>query len=276
MSSASRTIRPLQPGEVTLLIDWAAGEGWNPGLRDAALFHAADPDGFIGAFVGEEMAAGIAAVAYGADFGFIGLYISRPDLRGRGHGKAVWQAGMERLGSRIIGLDGVAEQQANYRSMGFEVAYRTVRYTGRFAGGTADAGLSRLTAEMHAATAALDRRFFPGPRPAFLEGWLKPPHKALAVIRDGAILGYGVARQCREGWKIGPIVAMEEADARKLLEGLAAGIDTVHVDVPETAGGFVDFLLASGFTPGFETARMYRSGTPETAPPFAVASMELG
>lgn len=276
MNSASRTTRPLQPGEVTLLIDWAAAEGWNPGLRDAALFHAADPDGFIGAFVGDEMAAGIAAVAYGADFGFIGLYISRPDLRGRGHGKAVWKAGMERLGSRIIGLDGVAEQQANYRSMGFEAAYRTVRYSGRFGGGRVDAGLARLTAEMHAATAAFDRRYFPGPRPAFLEGWLKPPHKALAMLRDGAIVGYGVARQCREGWKIGPIVAGEEADARKLLEGLAAGIDAVHVDVPETAAGFVDFLLASGFAPGFETARMYKGGSPETPPPFAVASMELG
>lgn len=276
MSAAKRTIRALQPGEVTLLIDWAAGEGWNPGLRDAALFHAADPNGFIGAFVGDEMAAGIAAVAYGAEFGFIGLYISRPDLRGRGHGRAVWNAGMDRLGSRMIGLDGVAEQQANYRSMGFEAVYRTVRYSGRLGAGEADAGLSRVTAEMHDAIAAFDRRFFPGPRAAFLEGWLKPPHKALAVIRDGAIVGYGVARQCRQDWKIGPVVAAQEADARSLLEGLAAGLGDVHVDVPDTSGAMVDFLLAAGFAPGFETARMYKAGKPETPPPFAVASLELG
>ena len=45
-------------------LDWAATEGWNPGLDDAAAFQAADPDGFLGAFVDGEMVAGISAVAY--------------------------------------------------------------------------------------------------------------------------------------------------------------------------------------------------------------------
>jgi len=276
MNAANRTIRSLLPHEVGRLIDWAAGEGWNPGLGDAALFRAADPDGFFGAFVGNEMAAGIAAVAYGADFGFVGLYISRPDLRGRGHGKAVWDAGMARLGDRVIGLDGVAEQQANYRSMGFEAVYRTVRYSGHFGGRHDAAGLSRVTTDMRGAIAEFDRQFFPGPRATFIEGWLKPPHKALAVMREGAVRGYGVARQCREGWKIGPILAAESGDAQRLFEGLAGGVDIVHVDAPQAAGAFVDFLLAAGLTPGFETARMYKGGRPETPPPFAVASLELG
>lgn len=89
-----RTIRTLALDEVETLVDWAAAEGWNPGLGDAAAFQAADPEGFIGAFVGGEMVGGISAVAYGDDFGFIGLYICRPDRRGEGHGKAVWDAGM--------------------------------------------------------------------------------------------------------------------------------------------------------------------------------------
>ncbi|TIT76763.1 MAG: GNAT family N-acetyltransferase, partial [Mesorhizobium sp.] len=70
-----RTIRTLTASEVETLIDWAAAEGWNPGIGDAAALRAADPEGFIGAFVGGEMMAGISAVAYGAGFGFIGLYI---------------------------------------------------------------------------------------------------------------------------------------------------------------------------------------------------------
>ncbi|TIU88228.1 MAG: GNAT family N-acetyltransferase, partial [Mesorhizobium sp.] len=73
-----RTIRTLTASEVETLVDWAAGEGWNPGLGDAAAFRTADPDGFIGAFVDGEMVAGISAVAYGPGFGFIGLYICRP------------------------------------------------------------------------------------------------------------------------------------------------------------------------------------------------------
>ncbi|RUT86550.1 GNAT family N-acetyltransferase, partial [Mesorhizobium sp. USDA-HM6] len=100
-----RTIRVLASQEVEMLVDWAAGEGWNPGFGDAAVFQAADPEGFIGAFVDGQMVAGISAVAYGDRFGFIGLYICRPDRRGEGHGKAVWDAGMARLGNRTIGLD---------------------------------------------------------------------------------------------------------------------------------------------------------------------------
>ncbi|TIN21338.1 MAG: GNAT family N-acetyltransferase, partial [Mesorhizobium sp.] len=59
------TIRTLSLQELAVLIDWAAAEGWNPGLEDAAMFQAADPEGFIGAFVGNEMVAAVSAVAYG-------------------------------------------------------------------------------------------------------------------------------------------------------------------------------------------------------------------
>jgi hypothetical protein len=29
--------------ELRIAVDWAADEGWNPGLNDAACFYAADP-----------------------------------------------------------------------------------------------------------------------------------------------------------------------------------------------------------------------------------------
>ena len=40
------------------------------------------------------MAAGISAVVYGRTFGFIGLYIAKPEFRSRGFGCAVWDDGM--------------------------------------------------------------------------------------------------------------------------------------------------------------------------------------
>ena len=36
-------IRIKTAGELALPIEWAAAEGWNPGLHDAPCFHAADP-----------------------------------------------------------------------------------------------------------------------------------------------------------------------------------------------------------------------------------------
>lgn len=176
-----RTIRTLAREEVQTLVDWAAAEGWNPGLNDAALFQAADPQGFIGAFIDGEMAAGISAVAYGDGFGFIGLYICRPDRRAQGHGKAVWDAGIARLGNRTIGLDGVVEQQANYRSMGFAPAYRTIRFMGSpNVPAAVGNDVRAIGPELVPDILDYDRRFFPGPRRPFLEHWLRPPHMAQA------------------------------------------------------------------------------------------------
>src|SRR5262245_36538150 len=269
MSRANPTIRPLTLAEVETLVGWAAGEGWNPGLHDAAAFHAADPDGFLGAFVDGEMVAGISAVAYGAEFGFIGLYICRPEMRGKGYGKAVWDAGMARLGSRTVGLDGVPVQQANYRSMGFVPVYRAFRFSGRLGGlpepapGTACTGIQPVTADLLDAIAAFDRAFFPAPRDAFLQRWLAPPHVALVCTDNGTVHGYGVARACRQGFKIGPLFALDRAAAEALLAALgAACAGDIHIDVPDANADFAELLAGAGLVRGFETARMYRGLAP--------------
>ena len=272
-------IRTLSLAEVATLVDWAAGEGWNPGLEDAAAFHAADPEGFLGAFLGGEMAAGIAAVAYGEDFGFIGLYICRPDMRGKGYGKAVWYAGMARLSGRTVGLDGVPAQQANYRSMGFADHYRTFRWSGRFAG-TAHSGKVRsLTLDLLAAVAPFDRLHFPARRDAFLERWIAPPHVALVCMDDEAVRGYGVARACREGFKVGPLFADDVDVAVTLLAALSDACgDDVHIDVPASQVEFSAMLAAAGLSQGFETARMYRGPAPaiRLGGVYGVTSLELG
>ena len=275
-----RTIRTLTVGEVETLVDWAASEGWNPGIGDAAAFRAADPDGFIGAFVGGEMVAGISAVAYGARFGFIGLYICRPERRGEGHGKAVWDAGMARLGDRIIGLDGVAEQRANYQRMGFVPAYETVRYSGRPTGLSGGGDIRPATAADIAGILAYDRQCFAAPRDSFLREWLLPPRIALMSGDADGIAGYGVARRCREGFKLGPLFADGADLASALVAGLseATGGETLHIDVPASQAGFTAMLQAAGMAPGFATTRMYKAGTPklEAARVFGITTLELG
>ncbi|RWP49966.1 GNAT family N-acetyltransferase [Mesorhizobium sp.] len=276
-----RTIRTLALEEVEILVDWAAAEAWNPGLGDAVAFQAADPEGFISAFVDGEMVAGISAVAYGDDFGFIGLYICRPDRRGEGHGKAVWDAGMARLGNRTIGLDGVVEQQANYRSMGFAPVYRTIRFVGSpNVPAEVDSGICAIGSELVPDVLDYDSRFFPAPRRSFLEHWLRPPHIALAIVKGGAIEGYGVARRCRDGCKIGPLFADSPDAASRLFAALAnaSGPGNIHLDVPETSGDFAARLTSAGLQPGFETARMYKGKAPQLTQSgvFAITTLELG
>lgn len=273
------TIKTLSPAQIETLVDWAAGEGWNPGRHDAAAFHAADSKGFLGAFVGGEMVAGIAAIAYGTGFGFIGLYICRPDMRGRGYGKAVWNAGMARLSGRTIGLDGVPAQQANYRSMGFVDDYRTFRWSGRFAVAAQSAPTQTIGPDHFAAVDAFDRQHFPAPRTAFLERWILPPHVALVCMDGDRVRGYGVARACREGFKVGPLFADDIDVAVALLAALASACGgEIHIDVPDTQREFSAALEAAGLARGFETARMYRGPAPaiRVGGVYGVTSLELG
>jgi hypothetical protein len=37
-------IRPMRPDEISIAVNWAAAEGWNPGFADDACFAAADPE----------------------------------------------------------------------------------------------------------------------------------------------------------------------------------------------------------------------------------------
>src|SRR5262245_9939072 len=124
------TIRPMQREEVALAIGLAAREGWNPGLHDAECFHTADEAGFLIGSLGDEIVGCVSAVSYERRFGFLGLYIVRPEFRGRGFGMQLWRAAMQRLAGHNIGLDGVVAQQQNYVKSGFRLAWRNVRYRG--------------------------------------------------------------------------------------------------------------------------------------------------
>lgn len=276
---SERLIRKLEMLEVAQLIDWAAAEGWNPGLNDAAAFRATDPDGFIGAFVDGEMVSGISAVAYGTTYGFIGLYICRGDMRGRGHGKAVWDAGMARLDGRTIGLDGVDEQFENYRRKGFAPAYRTIRFGGTFARHLVESRtVNSVTPELLPEVMAFDRRGFPEARETFLAHWLMPPHHACVATSDGATTGYGVMRKCRSGWKIGALSAVDDATAAALVQHLGSPVEgDVYIDVPAARQRFIDTLADAGLRPGFETTRMYLGRPFPLAPEvFGVTTLELG
>src|SRR4051812_12240896 len=123
-------IRNLRPEEISIAIDWAAAEGWNPGLADAACFAIPDTQGFfLGELDGEPVAT-VSCVNYDDRFAFLGFYIVRPKFRGAGHGLRIWNAAIAHAGSRVIGLDGVVAQQDNYKKSGFQLAYANIRYGG--------------------------------------------------------------------------------------------------------------------------------------------------
>ena len=69
--------------EVELMLSWAIEEGWNAGADDAVAFYAGDPEGFFVAEVDGAPVASISVVNHTDDFAFLGLYICRPEHRGK-------------------------------------------------------------------------------------------------------------------------------------------------------------------------------------------------
>src|SRR5689334_9373144 len=158
------TIRTMRPDEISLAVDWAAAEGWNPGLADDACFACVDPEGFLIAELDGAPVATVSCVNYGAGFSFLGFYIVRPDLRGRGYGLRIWNAAIAHAGARVIGLDGVVAQQQNYQESGFKFAYANVRYGGTVAVPDAEqAGVTPLTDVPLPIVEAYDATVFPAP-----------------------------------------------------------------------------------------------------------------
>jgi hypothetical protein len=276
------TIRTLTPQEALRAVDWAAAEGWNPGLADLDAFLAQDAGLFLGAFEGDALLSVISATRYDQGFGFIGFYIAKPEARGQGHGIAVWRAAMRQLEGRLIGLDGVVAQQANYRRSGFALAWTNIRFGGEAP--VLPAPRARIVPARSvpfAAIEALDRQVFPAPRPAFLRTWLGAPgHVALALLEAGEVAGFGVIRPCRTGHKIAPLVAATEAQAESLVAALLGRVapGPVFLDVPEPHGAAVGLAERLGLKPVFETARMYTGPAPAVAMGrlFGIASFELG
>ena len=276
------SIRPMRPEEIGLALDWAAAEGWNPGLCDAACFGVEDAAAFMIGELDGQPAATVSCVNYGASFAFLGFYIVRPELRGRGHGLAMWNAAIAHAGSRVIGLDGVVAQQDNYRKSGFEFAHRNIRYGGAPAGLDAPCdGVIDLANVSFAILAADDATVFPAPRTAFLRAWTRTEgHRGRALVRDGRLAAWGVIRPCRSGSKIGPLIADDRPAAEAVLAGLltGAGEGEIFLDAPSVNREAVALAEGLGLAPVFETARMYTGALApmRTDRVFGVTTFELG
>ena len=269
--------------ELSLPIDWAGAEGWDPGLDDAVHFAAADPTGFFAGWIGDEPIATISVVKYGATFAFLGLYIVKREHRGRGYGRALWDHALATAHGRTVGLDGVVAQQDNYKRSGFALAYRNIRYGGvRGPDAPLDARVVPLSQFRFEDVARYDRAFFPEARDAFLRSWIAHPgHKAMAVDRGGVLGGYGVIRPVRNGFKIGPLFADDAGCAEALFHALAMRVpagSNVYLDVPEPNSAAIALAERHGMSPAFETARMYAGPAPKLplAKLFGVTTFELG
>ncbi|MDE1463339.1 GNAT family N-acetyltransferase [Spartinivicinus poritis] len=283
MENNNYVIRTMHREEVALAINWAAKEGWNPGVNDAECYYHADPNGFLIGLLDNEPIATISAVKYGESFGFLGFYIVHPSYRGKGYGLKIWEAGINYLKGCNIGLDGVVEQQENYKKYGFQLAYRNIRFEGLGGGSsTIQSNIVDLSTVPFATIEQYSRPFFPAKRTMFLKSWINQSDcNALGAVQNDSLAGYGVIRKALSGYKVGPLFANTPEIADDLFLALKQGIEPsqpVYLDIPEVNQEALKLAKRYNMQSVFETARMYSIKTPDLPLDrfYGVASFEVG
>lgn len=280
------TFRPLVRSELDTVLSWAEAEGWNPGRQDAEAFWAADPEGFYGLELDGTLIGSGSIVSYGGKLGFVGLFIVRPEWRGKGYGSYLWKCLISRLRERLqpgaaAALDGVFAMQSYYARSGFVFSHRNLRMEG--VGTRADRAPELVEMHKHPfeRVVEFDRRHFVGHRPEFLRHWMRPEGGlALGYLRDGVLAGCGVIRPCARGFKIGPLIGEDPQIAEALFAALsdrAAG-HPIFLDTPENNPEALALAKRHGMKECFGCARMVMGNAPEIPwhMIYGVTTFELG
>lgn len=175
----------------------------------------------------------------------IGMVIVAEASRGRGVGRALMQAALERAQERDIRLTATAAGLPLYRGLGF-VETDMIRQHGGPAPRLTASGPVAATAADRAALAVLDRDAFGADRGALWAALAATA--AISVIRrDGAVRAGAALRRFGRGLVLGPIVSETVADAETLVAHAAARADGAYlrVDTPASSG-LSDRLAALG------------------------------
>lgn len=283
MQNKKYTIKTMSRNEIDIAIEWAAQEGWNPGLHDADCYYTADPNGFFIGLLDDEPVATISVLNYGSSFGFLGFYMVKPEHRGQGFGMQIWKAGFQYLEGLNVGLDGVVAQQENYKKSGFKLAYRNIRYEGVGGGSSPEnSEIVELSTLPFETIDIFSEPFFPANRSSFTQAWISQPGcHALGIMQHGKLAGYGVMRPCRSGYKMGPLFSdsPELAEALFLaLKSKVSSLDPVFLDTPEVNQAAMALAEKYNMQVSFETARMYTENFPDLPLHrlFGVTSFEIG
>lgn len=279
-------IRHMRRAELDRLVDWAAGEGWNPGLSDADIFWQTDPDAFIAAELNGKLIGGGSIVSYSGYYGFMGFFIIHPDHRGQGLGDRLWHERLRRLRSRlkepaVIGMDGVFDMQPYYARGGFRFAGRDLRFEGTGELFPTPEHIVKLKDIPFSEVETYDRAHFPAPRRTFLQSWITQPGSfSRAAVLSGQLAGFGVIRPCRTGYKIGPLFADNAESADALFRALVSQVpgEPVYLDVPEANTAGLELASRYNMSEVFGCARMYFGNAPRLPDHeiFGITTFELG
>lgn len=269
--------------EWKIVHDWALAEKWDLGIGDAERFFKVDDQGFYLGYVNGKPVASVSVVNYTDEFAYAGFYLVAPGERGKGYGLRLSYDAFRHCENRFVGLDGMPEQESNYKKGGFVTYYKTSRLVG-----VADSdtdfpdGVEPITEANIEDVIRYDEKINGYPRETLLRDWFSGEGRYGYVINSNdGILGIVGIRQSTDGYRLGPLYSENTEALETLLASAMSHVSAgqqVTIDAPTITSDFIDMLADKGFKEIFHTFRMYRWGAPngEKEKVKAIASLELG
>jgi GNAT superfamily N-acetyltransferase len=215
------------------------------------------------------------------DVASVGMVITSPKLQENGTGRWLMGRILSETAGRARVLNATKEAYRLYVSLGFRTLAEVSQMNGIITACPDFPCHARpMRPEDRAAILALDEAAMGLSRRAVIETVLALS-EGLVIERAGRIEGFSLMRPFGRGRVIGPIVALDEADALALTGPFVAAHPGafLRVDTREPQGAYRDFLTVAGMTRYDTVLRMALEALPEPAGPartFGLVNQALG
>ncbi len=202
---------------------------------------------------------------YGQSFATLGMIIVTPALQGGGHGSRLLDGLLAATSGRNLLLNATPEGMALYERRGFVALGSVIQHRGplRIA----------VTPESHddirpanaadlAAITAIDAQAAGMDRAPLVEALAKVGDMRV-IDRGGRIAGYAITRRFGLGYVVGPVIAGNAEDARRLILSHLSALHghVVRIDI-HAEDGLGDWLTQLGLAPHSRVTSMVRGQRP--------------
>lgn len=216
---------------------------------------------------------------YGADRATINMVIVDEAMRGRGLGRRLMEAGLDAAHGSPCRLVATQEGLPLYEKMGFREVGAILQHQGFCATVDAPVDVEWARPDHLPEIAALDQRAFGADRGGLIS-YLENIGRFAVIRRGGHVAGFSAVRPFGRGEVIGPVVAENAEDARKLILFPMAGRRHAFLRIDTTgASGLSSWLAERGLVHvggGTAMQRGGQPGRPSETKTFALANQAFG
>lgn len=270
--------------EIQFFIDLGKDIGWSINDNyDAQRLYSADNDGvYIGELEGEKISSVIMAMHGKKELCHIGLFVVKPEFRGKGYGSKTWEYAWSKIPESCYAslCTAVTNMALKYEARyGFKIAWKEFTYmcSAEKIAALPSSSLN-FTTKSHRevdfnSLVQYDASVFGYERESFLTTLLAIPSNEgwVAFNQDGKLIGYLnlLREKGKLSWYVAPLYANNVSIACDLLKKAAQyvlqeGCDaTLVISVPEVNEAAMNLVQPVSMEVLFEYVRMFARATPE-------------